>query len=144
MQKAPGNAFYSILWLLLHTKQATISVLSCSVLVCSDRDGITVLGKAHMRSAPSSRSFFTVAPETVPMLIGLVINGSYTTPLVMMVMVIAVINGLHYALSTALGHLRAEAGFSLGHGIRKPTKKKWPFLFISLAQNGGRIFYMRV
>ena len=106
MQKAHVNAFYSLVWLLLHTKQATISVLSCSVLVCSDQDGITVVGKAHMRSAPYSRSFFTVVPETVPMLIGLVTNGNYTTPLVMVVTVTAVINGLHYALSTALGHLR--------------------------------------
>ena len=41
---------------------------SSSLQFSSDQDGIYVLGKAHVRSTPSLRSFANVAFETVPML----------------------------------------------------------------------------
>ena len=45
--------------------------LSGAVLVSSVQDGIYALGKAHMRSTPSLRSFPNVAFETVPMFVRL-------------------------------------------------------------------------
>ena len=42
-----------------------------TVQFCSVQDGIYALGKAHMRSTPSLRSFPNVAFETVPMFVRL-------------------------------------------------------------------------